>query len=87
MWKPGLKEIVYDSTTKASTPTQAHCITLYEVNWDSLELTALEEYAVSLTYLDGTLDDDSLLEHEKSKSTIGLLLESTCVANQVLCMW
>ena len=64
---------------EASTPTQDHCITLYEVNWDSLELieSALEEYAVSLTYLDGTLDlMTSSPEHEKSKSTIGLLLET-----------
>jgi len=47
MWKPGLKEIVYDSTTKSlnSNPSSLHY--LYEVNWDSLELieSALEEYA------------------------------------------
>ena len=64
---------------KASTLTQDHCITLYEVNWDGLELieSALAEYAVSLTYLDGTLDlMTPSPEHEESKSTIGLLLET-----------
>ena len=64
---------------EASTPTQDHCITLYEVTWDSLEFieSVLEEYAVSLTYLDGTLDlMTPSPEHEESKSTIGLLLET-----------
>ncbi len=53
-------------------------ITLYDISWEKFEAIAslLEETKIRLTYLDGTLDIMSPSpEHEKSKSTVGLLLE------------
>lgn len=79
MWKADSQKLAMTQQLKASTLNPDHCITLYEVSWNSFELieSALEEYAVSLTYLDGTLDlMTPSPEHEKSKSTIGLLLAS-----------
>lgn len=54
-------------------------ITLYDISWEKFEAIAslLEESKIRLTYLDGTLDIMSPSpEHEISKSTVGLLLET-----------
>lgn len=54
-------------------------VTLYDLSWEKFEAIAslLEDTKVRLTYLDGTLDIMSPSpEHEKSKSTVGLLLET-----------
>lgn len=53
-------------------------VTLYDISWEKFEAIAslLEDTKVRLTYLDGTLEIMSPSpEHEKSKSTVGLLLE------------
>ncbi len=60
------------------TSSQDAIITLYDISWEKFEAIAslLEDTKVRLTYLDGTLDIMSpSLEHEESKSTVGLLLE------------
>ncbi len=60
-------------------PTQERYITLHNVSWESLKLieSALQDYVVRLTYLDGTLDIMTPSpEHEDRKRTIGLLLEA-----------
>ncbi len=54
-------------------------ITLYDISWEKFEAIAslLEESKIRLTYLDGTLDIMSPSpEHEESKGTVGLLLET-----------
>lgn len=61
------------------TSNQDAIITLYDISWEKFEaiVSLLEESKIRLTYLDGTLDIMSpSLEHEKSKSTVGLLLET-----------
>lgn len=60
------------------TQIQDRCITLHDVSWAKFEAiaTLLEDYPVRLTYLDGILDIMTPSpEHEKSKSSIGLILE------------
>lgn len=54
-------------------------VTLYDISWEKFEAIAslLEDTKVRLTYLDGTLEIMSPSpEHEKSKGTVGLLLET-----------
>ncbi len=61
------------------TSNQDAIITLYDISWEKFEAIAslLEESKIRLTYLDGILDIMSPSpEHEKSKSTVGLLLET-----------
>lgn len=63
---------------QVETQFQDRCITLHAVSWDRFEAIAslLEDYPVRLTYLDGTVDIMTPSpEHEKSKTTIGYLLE------------
>ena len=54
-------------------------VTLYDISWEKFEAIAslLEDTKIRLTYLDGTLEIMSPSpEHEKSKGTLGLLLET-----------
>ena len=61
------------------TSDQESIITLYGISWEKFEAIAslLEDTKIRLTYLDGILDIISpSREHEISKSTVGLLLET-----------
>ena len=54
-------------------------VTLYDIYWEKFEAIAsiLEQTKVRLTYLDGALDIMTPSpEHEQSKGTVGLLLET-----------
>ncbi len=61
------------------TSNQESIITLYDISWEKFEAIAslLEDTKIRLTYLDGILDIISpSREHEISKGTVGLLLET-----------